>query len=111
MQKSSMLKDVTFGESKPKIEVIFETEGTKEIRIALNSNQLMKEHKTPFPIVIQIVQGEIDFGVNGEKHRLETGDLISLEGNVPHDLFAIKPSVVRLSLSKLDSVERVKNVG
>lgn len=105
-----MLKDVTFNESKPKIDVIFETEGTKEIRIALNTNQLMKEHKTPFPIVIQIVQGTIDFGVNGEKLQLATGDLISLEGNVPHDLFAIEPSVVRLSLSKLDSVERVRDV-
>lgn len=65
-----MLKDVTFNESKPKIDVIFETQGTKEIRIASGTNQLMKEHKKPFPIVIQIVQGKINFGVKGEKLQL-----------------------------------------
>lgn len=110
MIKASLLNDVSYNESKPKIDVLFQTEQTKEIRIALKSNQEMKEHKTPFPIVVQIVAGEIDFGVQGEKHRMNAGDLISLEGNVPHDLFALEPSVIRLSLSKLDSVERVRSI-
>lgn len=110
MKKASLLSGVSYNEEKPKIDVLFETEQTKEIRIALNTNQEMKEHKTRFPIVVQIAQGEIDFGVNGEKHRLVAGDLVALEGNVPHDLLALKPSVARLSLSKMDSVERVRNV-
>ena len=110
MIKASLLKEVTYNESKPKIDVLFQTEQTKEIRIALNTNQEMKEHKTPFPIVVEIVQGQIDFGVQGEKHRMDAGDLISLEGNVPHDLFVLEPSVIRLSLSKLDSVERIRNI-
>lgn len=110
MKKSSLLNDVIYDESKPKINVLFETEQTKEIRIALDTNVEMKEHKTPYPIVIEIVKGEIDFGVNGEKQRLVAGDLVSLEGGVPHDLLAFEPSIIRLSLSKLDSVERVRNI-
>ena len=110
MKKSSLLNDVIYDESKPKINVLFETEQTKEIRIALDVNVAMKEHKTPYPIVIEIAKGEIDFGVNGEKHRLVVGDLISFEGGVPHDLLAFEPSIIRLSLSKLDSVERVRNI-
>lgn len=110
MVKASILKEVSYNESKPKIDVLFQTDHTKEIRIALNTNQEMKEHKTPFPIVVEVVAGEIDFGVQGEKHRMNAGDLISLEGNVPHDLFALQASVIRLSLSKLDSVERVRNI-
>jgi len=55
MIKASLLKEVTYNESKPKIDVLFQTEQTKEIRIALNTNQEMKEHKTPFPIVVEIV--------------------------------------------------------
>ena len=70
----------------------------------------MKEHKTRFPIVVEVVAGNIDFGAQGKKHKMTAGDLISLEGNVPHDLFALEPSVIRLSLSKLDSVKRVRNI-
>jgi quercetin dioxygenase-like cupin family protein len=110
MVKASLLKDVTFNENKPVINVLFETEQTKEIRIALSANQVMKEHKTAFPIVVQVVSGQIDFGVEGSKHQLQAGDLIALEGNVPHDLLAHESSVIRLSLSKLDSVERVKTI-
>ena len=84
--------------------------GLQPFEVMVITNQEMKEHKTRFPIVVQIAQGEIDFGVNGEKHRLVAGDLVALEGNVPHDLLALEPSVVRLSLSKMDSVERVRNV-
>lgn len=110
MIKASLLENVTYDDSKPKIDVLFQTEHTKEIRIALQSHQEMKEHKTPFPIVVEVTQGEIDFGIQGEKHRMNSGDLISLEGNVPHDLVALRPSVIRLSLSKSDSIDRVRSI-
>lgn len=110
MQKSSLLNELTFSESKPSIKLLLETEHTKEIRICLVENQEMKEHQTPYPIVIEIVKGEIDFGVNGEKHRLSVGDIVSLDGGIPHDLFALESSIIRLSLSKKDDIERVRNV-
>ena len=70
----------------------------------------MKEHKTFYPIVVEIVKGEIDFGVKGKKHLLKSGGLIALEGNVPHDLIANEESIVRLTLNKNDVVKRVENV-
>lgn len=70
----------------------------------------MKEHKTPFPIIVHLLEGEINFGVQGAVHLLKKGAIITLEGDVPHDLTALKDSIVRLTLSKLDKVERVKKV-
>ena len=70
----------------------------------------MKKHKTPFPIVVEIFEGSIDFGVNGDVHTLKKGDLIALEGDVPHDLIALKDSIVRLSLNSADTVKRVEDV-
>lgn len=110
MNKASLYTNLVYKEEKPTISVLFETNFTKEIRILFKKNQFMKEHKTPFPIVVEIVEGEIGFGVKGEVHNLKKGDLIALEGGVPHDLRANKNSIVRLTLSKNDDTKRVKNV-
>lgn len=107
MKTASLRKEINYNNDKVSITVLMETETSKEIRILFRKGQLMKEHKTGFPITVEIHQGTIMFGVNGEKKLLETGDLIYLDANVPHDLFAEEDSIVRLTLSKLDKVERV----
>jgi quercetin dioxygenase-like cupin family protein len=109
MKTASLTNDITYNEKRPSIQVLLETETGKELRIAFKKEQVMKRHKTPFPIVVEIFDGSIDFGVNGEKHTLNKGDLIALEGNVPHDLTALKDSIVRLSLNKADTAKRVEN--
>lgn len=110
MKLASLVNNLEFNEKKPAIQVLMDTDAGKEIRIAFKKGQVMKEHKTPFPIVVEIFEGAIDFGVNGEMHNLKKGDLISLEGGVPHDLKAIEVSTVRLSLNKADSTKRVEGV-
>ncbi len=110
MNKSSLIQSIAYNATKPAISVLLETETTKEIRIAMLANQVMKAHKTPYPIIVEIFNGKIEFGVNGNSYMLNTGDLIALDGNVEHDLRAEKDSIIRLTLSKQDNVKRVKNV-
>lgn len=110
MKIASLLKDLEFNESRPSVQVLFETSSSKEIRIALKNNQLMKEHKTPFPIVVEIFEGKVLFGVDGVKKELVKGDMLSLDGNVPHDLLGQQDSIIRLTISKSDTADRVKQV-
>lgn len=110
MKTASLTKNLEHGESRPVIQPLLTTETGKEIRITFKKGQVMKEHKAPFPIVVEIFEGSIDFGVNADKHALEKGDLIALDANVPHDLEAIEDSIVRLSLNKADSAKRVEKV-
>ncbi|TDB63952.1 cupin domain-containing protein [Arundinibacter roseus] len=110
MKIASLEKNLVYNEIKPAITVLLESDFTKEIRIVFRNNQQMKEHQTPFPIIVEIFEGAIDFGVNGEILALQKGDLISLSGGVPHDLLAKADSIVRLTLSKLDHSQRVKEV-
>jgi quercetin dioxygenase-like cupin family protein len=110
MKKTSITDQLVFQTDKPAISVLLETDHSKEVRIAMRKGQKMKEHKAPSPIVIELFDGEIEFGVNGKKLELKKGDLIALEANVPHDLYCTKDCIIRLSLSKNDSIDRVNSV-
>jgi len=110
MKTASLTENLIYNESKPAITVLLKTVNTKEIRIAMKKGQLMKEHKAPFSIVVEIFEGIINFGVEGEKQLLKKGELIALEANVPHDLNCIEDSIIRLSVSISDSVQRVQNL-
>ncbi|GLR19500.1 cupin domain-containing protein [Portibacter lacus] len=110
MNTASLLNNLEFSDKHPKISVLLETERSKELRITFKKGQVMKKHKTPFPIVIEIFDGEIAFGAEDKVTIVKRGDMLSLDGGIPHDLTANEESIVRLTLSKGDKVERVENV-
>ena len=70
----------------------------------------MPDHKTAFPITVDIFEGPIDFGAEATIYKLIKGDIVALEASVPHNLVAVKNSIVRLTLSKLDTVERMVKI-
>ena len=110
MKIESFNENLDFNDNRIVIKVLLESSFSKEIRILLKQGQIMKEHQAPFPIIVHVLEGEIDFGVQGHIHQLKKGDMITLAGNIPHDLTALENSVVRLTLSKLDKAERVEKV-
>lgn len=107
---ASLVDSLEYKEDKPTIKLLLDTEFTKEIRIAFRKDQVMKKHTAPLPIVVEIFEGSIDFGVEGEVLKLKKGDLITLEAKIPHDLKATEDSIVRLTLCKNDQLNRVEKV-
>lgn len=110
MNIKSFNEHLDFNDNRIVTQVILETSFSKEIRILLKNGQTMKEHKAPLPIIVHVLEGKIDFGVEGEIISLKKGDVITLESSISHDLTAKEDSVVRLTLSKLDDANRVKKV-
>ena len=110
MKTASLTEGITYNDEKPSITLLLKTDTTKEIRIAFKKGQLMKEHKAPFPIVVEIFEGEIEFGINGEQRILKKGAIIALDAHVPHDLKGLEDAIVRLSISIADKVQRVEDV-
>jgi len=110
MKTANLYTDITYDPKKPVVNALFETDFTKEIRIAMQQGTQMKEHKTAFPIVVELIEGSIDFGVQSDIMHLKQGDIIALDPNVPHDLKAKENSIIRLTLTKNDEASRVSSV-
>ena len=107
---ASFFTNLNFSDESVVITPMLDSDFGKEIRIAFKSGQVMKEHKTKFPIAVMTLKGSIEFGIGEKTFVLNTGDVITLEGNVMHELKATEESVVRLSLHKGDNIARVKGV-
>lgn len=99
-----------FSPKEVKINVLIDNENGKEIQILMAKDSTMKEHKAPFAIHVQVLSGKIWFEVENKKLELNALDMISLAPNVPHSLAGIEDSIIRLSLSKFDSIQRVSAV-
>jgi len=106
----SFIDEIEFDEIRVKTKVLLETSFSKEIQILMKVGQMMKEHKSPYPILIHLLEGNIGLGVQGQKLIMKGGDIIALDGDIPHDLTANENSIVRLTLSKYDKVERLKSI-
>ena len=110
MKIASFLEGVKFNDNKPAVSLLLDTDFSKEIRIVFKKEQIMEDHQAPFAIIVQVLKGCIDFGVNNVNDKLNEGDIISLKPQIVHSLRAVEESVVRLTLSKLDTLKRVKSV-
>jgi len=112
---TKFLEDIRQNENAPAIDMLLESDFTKELRIVFRNGQTMQKHQTPFPIVVELIEGTLDFTIYDgdtapEKLNLEKGDLISVQAGIPHDLSATSDCIARLTLSKGDTKERVDKV-
>lgn len=110
LNTASFFKDLKFSDTSVVITSLLDSDFGKEIRIAFQKGQVMKEHKTKFPITVMTLKGSISFNVEQQTIILSAGDVISVKGNVLHELKALEESVVRLSLHKNDTISRVQSV-
>jgi len=75
MTTSNLYDNLEYNTDKPAVSVLLQTAFSKEIRIVFKKGQLMKEHKAPKPIVVEVFEGAIDFGVQGQTYAFKKGDI------------------------------------
>lgn len=90
-----------------KTAMLCESEFSKEIRITMAKDAVMKEHMAPNAIIVQVLRGGIEFEMSGKILVMNEFDMITLPAFIPHSLKALENSIIRLSLSKSDSHTRV----
>lgn len=77
---------------------LFKGTGVTAIRLSFDAGQVMREHTARAPILVQVLEGVIDFDVEGDTIRMAAGAIIHVEALVPHELTAVERSHVLLLL-------------
>jgi len=65
---------------------------------SFGAGQGLSEHTAPFDAVVQVVDGEAEVIINGESQIVSTGQLIIMPANIPHELKAVKPFKMLLTM-------------
>lgn len=55
---------------------------------AFDKGQGLSEHSAPFDAMVQIIDGEAEITISGEKHTVKKGEIIIMPANEPHALQA-----------------------
>ena len=56
---------------------------------AFDKGQGLSEHSAPFDAMVQIIDGEAEITISGEKHIVKKGEMIILPANELHALQAV----------------------
>ncbi|MFA5932587.1 MAG: cupin domain-containing protein [Microgenomates group bacterium] len=67
---------------------------------AFDEGQGLSEHTTPFEALVQIIDGEAEITISGEKHNVLIGEIIHMPANIPHALKAKKKFKMLLTMRK-----------
>lgn len=73
------------------------------VQFTFDAGQLLTSHSTPRAVVVQLLEGEMDFTIESDTSHLRAGDCIYLAPGAEHALTAI--TQCRMSLVMIDVEE------
>lgn len=73
-------------------------DGFKIRTLTMDAGSIMREHRAPVPILVQVIAGRILFRVGDSEYDLTAGGAIQVPAGVLHELEAVDPSHVLLTL-------------
>lgn len=80
-------------------EIINKPTGTITL-FAFDEDQGLSEHTAPYDALAMITEGTAEITVSSMKHKVQTGQMLSMPANVPHSLKASAPFKMLLIMIK-----------
>jgi quercetin dioxygenase-like cupin family protein len=68
---------------------------------AFDFGQELSEHTSPFNAFVHVLDGEVEITISGKVFNLKKGEAISIPGNQPHAVNAIKKFKMLLTMIKV----------
>jgi quercetin dioxygenase-like cupin family protein len=79
---------------------VLKAEGARVVLFAFAAGQELSEHTAAVPILLQVIDGHLRVGADGEHVNLSPGGLVHIGASVAHEILALQPS--RMILTMLD---------
>ncbi|MDN5716516.1 MAG: cupin domain-containing protein [Janibacter sp.] len=70
--------------------------GARVVMMRFAAGQVLAEHTATFPILVQCLEGEIEFVSGGESVTLTRGTVANLDAGVPHEVRGVTDAIFQL---------------
>ena len=70
----------------------------KFVLFGMAAGQELSQHTASSSAIVEIVQGEVRFSLEGEEKELSAGSWLFMEANLPHAVYARTDTVMLLTL-------------
>ncbi len=77
---------------------IHQDERAKVVLLGLAGGQELSRHTAASAAIVEIVQGQVRFTLDGEEKELSTGSWVFMEANLPHAVYARTDAIMLLTL-------------
>jgi quercetin dioxygenase-like cupin family protein len=86
------IKDmVSYKQEGKSINVLF-AEGFKAVGIGLLAKQKLEKHSTSTPAFLLVLEGSVEFQIDGTKYILDSQDFVKIPPSQEHEITALKNS-------------------
>ncbi len=83
------LKDeISYADGAVISKILLKKEAGNLTLFSFDKGQGLSEHTSPFDAVVQVVEGEGAFIIDGELKTVKEGEMIIMPANIPHDVQA-----------------------
>lgn len=96
-----LLDQVEKGHDKVHFKNIFETDNGGVALLAFEEGQKLDTHLAPTELMVTVLEGEIEFTMDGKPNDIKAGQFLLIGADVPHSVYARTDS--KLMLVKIKS--------
>lgn len=82
--------------------VITNNEALRVLQLLLDAGERVPDHSSPKALVVTLLEGTLDFTVDGRTERLRPGDVVYVAPGTTHDLAAVDDARLQLVLVNTD---------
>lgn len=81
------------------VQMVAQSAHARHVLFSFKAGQGLREHQTTSQITVQVISGEVTFSAEDNTRQLTAGQMVLLEGDIPHAVEATSDAVMLLIMT------------